>query len=91
MIEGDEDADEDEVADTGEPLVVTYEGRVRFQVLRAFDEKNEPHPDLAKWEFGKARHGMVGVSPEGEMLFKIPGHAYGRDKMVENIDAMLAR
>ena len=69
----------------------TYEGRVRFQVLYAFDEKSQPHPDLADVDFGKSRHGTLGLTADGKHAFRLPGHAYGRAEMVEKIDAMLAR
>jgi hypothetical protein len=87
VIQGSRDANPDEAV----PLVQEYEGRVRFKVLPAFDEEKRPDPELARFDFGTARHGTVAVSADGEVLFTIPGHEYGRDEIVAKIDAMLAR
>jgi hypothetical protein len=36
-------------------------------------------------------HGLIGLSPSGDVLFSVPGHEYGKEKVVEAIDGMLAK
>ena len=66
----------------------TYEGRVRFTITPAY-EGNKPVAGMEEFGFGKLKHGMVGLSPDGEVLFTIAGHNYARDEIAKKVEEML--
>jgi hypothetical protein len=74
-----------------EPLSKVYEGRVDFMVKPAFDENFDPDPETDGFGFGMAAHGTVGLLPSGEVVFSLPGHHYGRGRIIEAIEGMLRK
>lgn len=69
-------------------LTPTYDGKAKLSVSEgSMSETSE------RWaKFGQEdNHGLVGLSPSGDVLFSVPGHEYGKEKVVEAIDGMLAK
>ena len=69
------------------PLTEVYAGKVRLTVVEAFSEEGKAAQ--VKYGFGEQLHGTVGIGPGGETLFVLPGHQYGRDEIVAEIDKIL--
>lgn len=84
LIEGSEAHPEDPT-----PLAKVYEGKVTFVFRPAFDEKFDPNPEAAAFDFGGSAHGFAGIAPDGTVKFLMPGHHWTRADLTTRIDKML--
>jgi len=64
-----------------------YDGRVEFGVHSV--RTPEGQAAAARYEFGGARHGLVGLEPDGAVAFVMPGHNFTRDDIQQRIREML--
>ena len=61
-----------------------YEGKVKFEVINV---STQEHKDEIKgYDIGN--HGLVGLSSEGNLKVKIPGHEFGKDEITAKIDEL---
>lgn len=63
-----------------------YEGRIRFTIVSPSQTAEREH-DLEEYELGT--HGLVGFSPDGEVVATIPGHSFEREQIVGVIEQLL--
>ena len=63
-----------------------YEGRIRFTIVPPGDTA-ELGRELEEYELGS--HGLVGFSPDGEVVATLPGHSFERDQIVGVIEQLL--
>ena len=66
-----------------------YEGRIDFVLISA-DETAQRADEIEAYGFTEARHGLVGFTPEGDPLVKMPGHYFGKEEIVAAIEVLLA-
>jgi len=66
-----------------------YEGRITFVLIPA-DETAERADEIEAYGFTEKRHGLVGFTPEGDPLVKMPGHNFGKEELVAAIEVLLA-
>lgn len=52
-----------------------YKDRMAFEVIRMDSEKGKASQD--KYEWGRERHGLVVLDPEGKALVVLKGHSWG--------------
>jgi len=82
-VRGEEEAKPDAI----ESLLKAYEGRITFEVRSANTDEGKQASE--KYAFGDLRHGLVALDKDGSPLFTLPGHNYGRDKIVEKLEGVL--
>lgn len=63
-----------------------YSGKVRFRVIPI---KGDAEREEVK-SFDIGTHGLVGLTPEGEVRVKIPGHEFGKPEIQEKTDELLS-
>ena len=56
---------------------------IEFHILSAGSEAGIAA--AAKYDFGKARHGIVGLDANGERVFRFPGHFYEKADIKEEL------
>lgn len=61
-----------------------YEGKVRFTV-KAVQENSD---EVKAFDIGS--HGLVGLTSDGKLATKIPGHNFGKGEIIQAIDTLLA-
>ena len=57
---------------------------IEFHLLSAGSEAGIEA--AVKYDFGKSRHGIVGLDADGERVFRFPGHFYGKDDIKEELE-----
>lgn len=63
-----------------------YEGRIEFTIVPPGETAELGH-ELEEYELGS--HGLVGFSPDGEVVATLPGHSLEREQIVEVIQKLL--
>jgi len=66
-------------------LSPSYEGKVKFEVI---DVSTQEHKDAIKG-YDLGTHGLVGLSPDGNLKVKIPGHEFGKDEITAKVKELL--
>lgn len=56
-----------------------YEGRIEFTVIQTAGQ--EEASGVEQYDVGN--HGLVVFDEQGEVVHTIPGHAFGKDELVE--------
>ena len=64
-----------------------YKGRVSFDILPATSPEGEAARSRNGWN--DALHGLEAVAPDGRVTGQLPGHDYGREQIVEQVEALL--
>lgn len=64
-----------------------YQGRVTFEIIQQSEPRFQKEVD--QFEFGAQRHGLVGLTVDGEVGAKIPGHQFGREEIEAAIQKIL--
>lgn len=64
-----------------------YEGRVRFSILSATSPEGRAATERNGWK--DALHGLEALAPDGRVAGHLPGHDYGRERIVDLIEALL--
>ena len=67
-------------------LKKVYEGKIDLTVKSIKEPGLE---ELGKKHFPDLKHGLLAYSPDGEVVDKIAGHRFGKDKIVAVIDNLL--
>lgn len=70
-------------------LAQEYEGRIEFVVIPA-EETARRSQELDSYGFTAQRHGLVGFSSDGQVVAKLPGHAYGKEEIRAVAEQLLA-
>ncbi len=70
-------------------LETEYAGQVKFVVVSAEDTAKR-QDEIEEFGFSDMKHGLVAFSSNGEALVKLPGHNFGKDKITEAIEVVLA-
>jgi hypothetical protein len=65
----------------------THGSKIDFKVVKVGEGDSAAEIKKAKL----ARHGIVAKDSSGKLLTKVDGHSYGKDKVVEVIDQLLAK
>lgn len=65
-----------------------YGDRVDFVLVPA-EETAARFDEIEAFGFAQQRHGLVGFSPTGEPLVKLPGHDFGRPEIEAAIEELL--
>ncbi len=68
-------------------LQTEYEGRVKFEVLRA--DNDAGRQAAMDYDFGKTMHGLAAFDAKGEHVFSLPGHSYGKAEIVAKLAELL--
>jgi len=76
------------VAAVGE-LEKDYGDRVNFVLVPA-EETAARFDEIEAFGFTQQRHGLVGFSPAGDALVKLPGHNFGKEEIEQAIETLLA-
>lgn len=71
-------------------LETEYGDRINFNLIPA-ERTAQSADELASFGFTELKHGMVGFAADGEVLIKVPGHNYGKDRVQEVVDIVLAK
>ena len=61
-------------------LAQEYEGRIEFVVIPA-EETAQRKEEIDSYGFTALKHGLVAFSSGGEVVAKLPGHAYGKEEI----------
>ena len=64
-----------------------YKGRVLFEILSATSPEGQAATKRNGWN--DALHGLEAVAPDGSVTGHLPGHDYGREQIVEQVEALL--
>ena len=64
-----------------------YEGRIAFDILSATSPEGTAATKRNGWN--DALHGLECVAPDGRVVGHLPGHDYGRDEVVAQVEALL--
>jgi hypothetical protein len=70
-------------------LALEYEGRVEFVIVPA-DQTARRTAEIDAYGFTDQKHGLVGFGSDGRVLVKIPGHDYGKPRVREAVETVLA-
>ena len=65
-----------------------YAGRARFDVRDV--NTDEGREAVQRYGWADARHGLVTLTPDGEMVGNLPGHRYGKAEVKAKIEELLA-
>ncbi len=65
-----------------------YEGRIQFVLIDAEETANRG-AEIEEYGFTDQLHGMVGFTSNGTPVVKMPGHAFGKQEIVEAIEMLL--
>ncbi len=64
-----------------------YQGRVEFRLDTATSAAGKAACERNGW--GDALHGLEALAPDGRVVGHLPGHRYGRDEIVAQVEALL--
>lgn len=64
-----------------------YNGKVRFYVVEA--NSKQVRDEIAAWKV-IGNHGLVGTTGKRELKVSIAGHEFGKNAIVEKVEALLA-
>ena len=65
-----------------------YGDRIQFTIVPA-EETAQRGDEIDEFGFTDQKHGLVIFSPEGEAVFLLPGHTYGKDEIDAGIQQVL--
>jgi len=65
-----------------------YAGRIVVDVRDVNTDEGKAAVEKYGWQDPK--HGLVTLSPVGEMVGTLPGHTYGKDEIRAKVEALLA-
>lgn len=65
-----------------------YGDRMRFTIVPA-EQTAIRQDEIDEYGFTDLKHGLVILSPEGEAVFKLPGHTYGKAEIEAGIEQVL--
>ena len=66
-----------------------YGDRIDFNVIPA-EQTAQSAEELESFGFTELKHGLVGFAANGEVLVKVPGHNYGKERIEEVVEIVLA-
>lgn len=64
-----------------------YEGRVAFEILSATSPEGRAATERNGWK--DALHGLEALAPDGRVVGNLPGHNYGREEVLAQVEALL--
>ena len=64
-----------------------YKDRFDFEIIPMDSPKGKASNDKYDWQ--KQGHGFVILAPDGKLRSILPGHGYGRDEIVAELDKAL--
>ena len=64
-----------------------YRGKVVFEILPAGGEAGRAAVKRNGWD--DALHGLEALAPDGRVVGNLPGHDYGREEVVAQVEALL--
>lgn len=70
-------------------LETEYGDRIFFNVIPA-EKTAQSADDLEMFGFTELKHGMVGFAADGEVLVKIAGHNFGKERIEQVAETVLA-
>ncbi len=70
-------------------LETEYGDRVNFNVVPA-EQTAQSADEIELYGFTALKHGLVGFNSAGEAVVKIPGHQFGKDRIEEAVQTVLA-
>lgn len=65
-----------------------YEGRVEFEVRDVNSPEGQAATKAHGWE--TARHGLVVIGADGEVAGVLPGHDFGKDEIMAEVEKQLS-
>lgn len=64
-----------------------YNGKLRFYVVEV--NSKQVRDEIAAWKV-IGNHGLVGTTAKRELKVSIPGHEFGKNAILEKVEALLA-